>query len=224
MGHTAKSCQQLHRSEVTTNCTSTSQPADQKWLLNYAASHNIIGDLKNLSIHSEYDGTDEVVIGDGSGLAVSHISSLTLKSPKRTFMLRDTLCVPNICKNLIFVHHFTSQNNVFLEFHPFYFLVNDQITGATLLKEACESDVYHFSNSLVGSTFKIVANMHERTLFDRWHKPLGHPSFKIVRNLVNHFSLPIVHNKMNSLWSSCSINKAHQLPSRLYQFLKSCFP
>jgi hypothetical protein len=29
---------------------------------------------------------------------------------------------------------------------------------------------------------------------------------------------------MNSLWSSCSINKAHQLPFRLYQFLKSCFP
>lgn len=40
---------------------------EQKWLLDSAASHNITGDLQNLSIHSEYDGTDEVVLGDGSG-------------------------------------------------------------------------------------------------------------------------------------------------------------
>jgi len=170
--------------------------------------------LKNLSIHSEYDDTDEVVIGDGSSLVVSHIDFLTLKSPKRIFILRDTLCVPNICKNLIFVHHFASQNNVFLEFYLFYFLVKDQTTGATLLRGACESGVYHFPNSLVGSNSKIVANVHERTSFDMWHKRLGHPSFKIVRNLVHHFSLPIAHNKMNSLYSSCFINKAHQLPFR----------
>ena len=57
-----------------------------------AASHNITGDLANLSIHSKYDGTDEVILGVGSGLTVSHIGSLELHSPKRTFILRDTLC------------------------------------------------------------------------------------------------------------------------------------
>jgi hypothetical protein len=211
MGHTSKSFPQLHQSKVTTNCTSTSQPADHKWLLDSPTSHNITSDLKNLSIHSEYDDTNEVVIGDGSGLTVSYIGSLTLKSPKRTFILYDTLCVPNIYKNIISVHHFTSQNNVFLEFYPFYFLVKDQTTGATLIRGVCESSVYHFPNSLVGSASKIVANVHEQTLFDGWHKRLGHSSFKIVRNLVNNFSLPIAHNKMNSLCSSCSINKAYQL-------------
>ncbi|RVW27791.1 Retrovirus-related Pol polyprotein from transposon RE2 [Vitis vinifera] len=45
----------------------TSTMKEQKWLLDSAASHNITGDLQNLSIHSEYDGTDEVVLGDGSG-------------------------------------------------------------------------------------------------------------------------------------------------------------
>ncbi|KAF8413145.1 hypothetical protein HHK36_001121 [Tetracentron sinense] len=39
---------------------------DTKWLIDSGASHNITGDLANLSIHSEYDSTDEVVIGDGS--------------------------------------------------------------------------------------------------------------------------------------------------------------
>ncbi|XP_057958411.1 uncharacterized protein LOC131151177 [Malania oleifera] len=36
------------------------------WLVDSTASHNIISDLANLSVHSEYDDTDEVIIGDDS--------------------------------------------------------------------------------------------------------------------------------------------------------------
>lgn len=46
--------------------------------------------MKNLCIHPQYDDIDEVVVGDGSGLVVSYIGSLTLKSPTWTFALRDT--------------------------------------------------------------------------------------------------------------------------------------
>lgn len=48
-----------------------------------AASHNIIGDINNLSIHSEYDRIDEVILCDGSSLQALHIGSLTLKSPRK---------------------------------------------------------------------------------------------------------------------------------------------
>ena len=41
-------------------------------------SHHITSDLTNLSIHNEYDGTDEIILGDGSGFTVSHIRSLEL--------------------------------------------------------------------------------------------------------------------------------------------------
>lgn len=47
------------------------------------ASHNITHDIANLSIHFEYGGTDEVILGDSSGLSVSHICSLILKSPQK---------------------------------------------------------------------------------------------------------------------------------------------
>jgi len=150
LGHVAKQCPKVHFSEPTAICVSTSHQKDTKWLIDFAASHNITGDLINLSVHSEYNGTDEVVIGDGSGLRVSHIGSLVFHSPTRDFQLNDTLCVPSIRKNLVSVHHFTTQNNIFIEFHPFYFLVKDQITGAILLKGACENGV--FPDSLVGSS------------------------------------------------------------------------
>lgn len=73
MGYIAKHCLQLSSSEVTVNCASTSRTKENKWFIDSAASHNITSDLANLSIHTEYDGTNEVVIGDGSSLSISHI-------------------------------------------------------------------------------------------------------------------------------------------------------
>ncbi|KAJ0086501.1 hypothetical protein Patl1_07025 [Pistacia atlantica] len=177
------------------------------------ASHNITGDLANLSIHSEYDGTDKVILGDSSGLTISHIGSLEIYSSKCTFILSDTLCVPKLSKNLISVHHLTKQNNVFVEFHPFHFFVKDKITGAILLQGACENDVYTFPESMMSSPSKMVANAHERTSIDGWHKRLRPPSFRIVQHLVKKISLPVAKtNKISQLCSSCSINKAHQQP------------
>jgi hypothetical protein len=122
LGHTAKICPELQSSAITVKCAGSSDTQDNKWLIDSAASHNITGDLQNLSIHSEYDGTDEVLLGDATSLAVTHIGSLALPTPTKSFHLHDTLCVPRIHKNLISVHHFTKHNNVFLELHPFFFL------------------------------------------------------------------------------------------------------
>ena len=65
LGHIAKHCPRLRFAEPTANYVATSPATNTKWLIDSGASHNITGDLANLSIHSEYDGTDEVVIGDG---------------------------------------------------------------------------------------------------------------------------------------------------------------
>ena len=140
------------------------------------------------------------------------LGSLAFHSPTRTFHLKDTLCVPSIHKNLISVHRFTFQNNIFIEFHPFFFLDKDQITGAVLFKGACENGVYTFPNSLVSSP-KMVANMHERTSLDGWHKRLGNSSQKLVKQIVKSFLLPIKHkDQVPFLCISCSINKAHKQP------------
>jgi hypothetical protein len=57
-----------------------------------------MSDLANLTTHLEYDGTDEVTLGDGSGLEISHTGSLSLSLSlnflKNFFRFPDTLCVP----------------------------------------------------------------------------------------------------------------------------------
>jgi len=110
---------------------------DKPWLLDLGAFHTITSDFANLTTYSEYDGTDEVTLGDGSGLKISHTGSLSLKFPKKNFCFLDALCVPYLCKNLISVHHLTKHNNVFVELHPLYFFVKDKHTGMILLRGTC---------------------------------------------------------------------------------------
>ena len=143
-GHAAKNFPKLQSSTMTANCVGPSDGQENKWLSDFTASHNITGDLQNLSIHSEYDSTDEVLFSDGTGLVITHIGSLTLPMPKKTFHIHDTLYVPHIHKNLISVHHFTKHYNIFLELHPLYFLMKEQSIEAILLRGARENGVYMF--------------------------------------------------------------------------------
>ncbi|KAL6345145.1 hypothetical protein AAG906_013629 [Vitis piasezkii] len=78
MGHTAKRCPKLQSKDFIVNCVTSSNGKDKTWLMDSATSHNITGDLANLSIHNEYDGTDEVILGDGSSMFYSTNQTIPL--------------------------------------------------------------------------------------------------------------------------------------------------
>lgn len=56
--------------------TATTIPSPSTWLLDSGASHHVTQDLANLSLHQPYDGTEEIVIGDGSSLPITHTGSM----------------------------------------------------------------------------------------------------------------------------------------------------
>lgn len=79
-----------------TNYIATSIAKDARWFVNSVASHNITNDFSNRTTNSKYNGTNEVVIGDGSSLLISHVGSLKYIFYSYFFHLHDTLYVQNI--------------------------------------------------------------------------------------------------------------------------------
>lgn len=80
------------------------------------ASHHITSDLQNLSVHYEYGGNENIMVGDGKNIPISHVGHTTISSPSSTFRLKNILCAPSIKHNLLYVSQFCSQNNTSIEF------------------------------------------------------------------------------------------------------------
>ena len=60
------------------------------WLLDNGASHHIIADLNNLTLHAPYDGPDDIVIGDDNGLHITHLDTTSLFT-SNSFTLHNVL-------------------------------------------------------------------------------------------------------------------------------------
>jgi hypothetical protein len=126
LGHTALTCYrrfdhafQAAGPNLTAYTASPSQPRDLNWYPDTGATHHITSDLNNLNLHSEaYDGTDEIQVANGTRLAIKH-TGISKLSPN--FLLRSVLHVPRITKNLLSIQKFTSDNNIYVEFHPSFF-------------------------------------------------------------------------------------------------------
>jgi hypothetical protein len=52
----------------------------------------------------------------------------------------------------------------------------------------------------------------ERTSADQWHKRLGYPALRTVKQVISKFYLPAFSNKSAASCVSCQQAKAHQLP------------
>ena len=73
---------------------------------------------------------------------ISHIGQSIIKTPHRDIRLNDVLLVPHASKHLASVHIITIDNGVFIEFHPFFFLIKDQVTRRVLYRGRCVDGLY----------------------------------------------------------------------------------
>lgn len=116
----------------------------QGWLVDSAASHHMTSDLNNLSLHSDYEGQDEIIVADGTSLNITHTGSAKLNSFSSSFFLNYVLCAHSMKNNLISVLKFCKANNTSIEFFPSFFVVKDLHTGAILLRGPNNNDVYEW--------------------------------------------------------------------------------
>ncbi|CAL8165948.1 unnamed protein product [Prunus armeniaca] len=92
-GHSAKRCphaQVLPSSDPTMNVATALHTATN-WLIDSGASHHVTPNFANLSLHTNYEGLDSVVIGNGSSMGITHVGSTSLPTSSRAFALHDDL-------------------------------------------------------------------------------------------------------------------------------------
>ena len=89
---------------------------NDSWIVDSGASHHIISNLQNLSLHSDYGGNEDIMIGDGNGIPITHVDSTTIEAPTTTFSLDNVLCAPLIKKNFFMFLNFSIKITHLLNF------------------------------------------------------------------------------------------------------------
>jgi hypothetical protein len=175
------------------------------------ATHHVTANMANLSLRNEdYHGTDNIQVGNGTGLCISHIGSSNLETENHSFSLKNILLVPDIQKNLLYVQQFAHANKVYFVFHANYFLIKDWRTGTLLHCKPLLNGLYSMRPSSRSSSPWALSGV--RVSLEGWHKRLGHPAFPTVSKIISKFELPVSNKMRPSVCSDCQMAKSHSLP------------
>lgn len=154
-------------------------------------------------------------------MAISHTGQSYTPTSSHSFSLNNILHVPKNTRNLLPVHCFTTDNNVFFEFHPTYFLVKDQHTKTPPLQGRCRQGLYHMPSPKRPSSRSHVL-IGVKVSQDLWHCRLGHPSSSIIHHVLKENKNLVSTNKgIVNICNACQFGKSHQLPFPIYSSVSS---
>ena len=220
-GHDTRDCRKLAKflkdHHITFNSNPTTPVANavsstsqsQQWMMDSGASHHLTSCPSILSSVSEYGGPDEIVLGDGTNLSISHTGSTNIYTSSKPLDLPNILCVPKLRRNLISVAKLCRTNHVSVEFFPSHFFVKDLKTGARLMRGENIHDVYYL-NSL---SHLPQVNATSSTSPIQWHHTLGHPCFRTFNIICKDLGLNFKSLSSSTFHcQSCAMNKCHKLP------------
>ncbi|KAL4586189.1 hypothetical protein LXL04_010821 [Taraxacum kok-saghyz] len=228
-GHDTKDCRKLSRFLREHNISISSGPQSTPtvnystaaasssptppWMFDSGASHHVASDRSSLHTPSDFGGPDEIMLGNGTNLPISHTGNTSLPTNSRSLNLHNVLIVPQLRNNIISVAKLCKSNHVSVEFFPHHFLVKDLRTGAPLMRVMNVNDVYYAAINSLRRLSQINSTTTSTGSLLSWHHKFGHPSIKVLKLLLKN--LGISHNNMSSTLfhcDACSINKSHKMP------------
>jgi hypothetical protein len=184
-----------------------SYDVDMNWYTDSGVTDHITGDLEKLVVRDKYLGNDQVHTASGSGMDIDQIGHSVIHTSTRDLALNNVLYVPQASKNLVPIHRFTLDNHVFLEIHPWHFLIKDGATKRVLHHGKVERGLYPLKSS------KKQVSSATKPSQARWHNYLGHPSLQIVHQVVSQNIFPVSSESISEeVCDACQRGKAHQLP------------
>jgi len=174
------------------------------------ATDHVTGELEKLAVHDKYHGSEQVHAANGTGMEIANVGHSFLHSPN--LHLRNILHVPQAHKNLCSVNRLARDNNMFLEFHPHYFSIKEQVSKRTLHIGRCEGGLYPLKLPSKPSPNKqALAALKPSTSL--WHRRLGHALSQVVQQVLSRHKLPVYRSHNNArVCDACQSGKSHQFP------------
>jgi len=212
--HTTPHCPQLqHRGygqQPSANLAlrNISSTGAANWFPDIGANQHVTPDLASLATSKPYLGNDNLHVGDGKGLPISHISHTKIYTPHRSFTLSSVFHVPAIRKHLLSVQKFCLDNNIYFKFHPFVFYVKDLNTNEVLLSSQSQDGLYALSRSSVTLVPQAYWPPCISTSVNLWHRRLGHPTSRIFQLLVLKNKIICNNKHLNLQCQSCPLGKS----------------
>jgi hypothetical protein len=155
---------------------------DTAWYSDTGTTDHVTSELDKLAVREKYTGQEQIHAANGGGMQITDVGHSTLYTPSRNLSLKNVLRVPSSQSNLVSIHCFTHDSHIFVEYHPYFFLVKDPYTRKVLLRGRCKGGLYSFP-SLEQPTSKCVFSTVKPSI-NCWHERLGHPSRVIVQSLI----------------------------------------
>jgi len=142
-----------------------------------------------------------IVVGNGSLLPVTGTGSTDLS---HSFRLNNVLVSPQLIKNLISVHQFTTDNNCSVEFDPAGCSVKDLLSKRLVAR--CNSSGPLYPLHLPPASSLVAASSASL-----WHRRLGHPRREALVKLSS--VLPACPtDDGSSLCHACQLGRHVRLP------------
>jgi histone deacetylase 1/2 len=184
---------------------------NNNWHLDTGVTDHITSELDRLHTYEKYNGNDQVHAANGAGMNIDHVGNSIVQSHDQNLHLKNILHVPDASKSLISAHRLTKDNYAFVEIHPNFFCIKDQVTRRVLLDGPCEDGLYPLPTSSSSSSIKQVHGVFKPS-HHRWHSRLGHPTSSIVSRVISKNKLPCSSESSESVCEACQKAKSHQLP------------
>lgn len=165
-------------------------------------------------LHSvrNHDTTQSVIAGNGSKIPAIFLGNSFLQSGSRPLHLNNILITPQIVKNLISVHCFTTDNWCSIEFYPFGFSVKDLHSLKTLLHSNSAGDLYPVPTPPPQSSPSSSHFAFMTCSSSLWHKSLDHLNNDSLCFVISSNYLPCNKDSLHMVCSACQLGKQIKLP------------
>jgi hypothetical protein len=177
-------------------------PQRNEWFFDSNATTHMSFDAGILSRSTPTQQPCSIIVVKENSIPVTSTDHTVLSN---SLHLNNVLVAPNLIKNLISVHQFTSDNNCSVEFDPFRCSVKDLPSRKEIVRRDSSGLLYSLRFS--ASTFHVVVSP------SLWHQHLGHPGREVMSKLARTPGLPCnKHAASDTLCHACQLGRHTRLP------------